>query len=183
MRSARLRLPASGPVIAASKKRSLCRNQGGLGPANSPHRLQLLVHDLGSVVVIAAPTHDDLVFAVVLDERNVQPPLRIALCHNFHQYFLEHRHVVALQKSSIAVLMNRWVTVPAKRGRVGKIDSTFHSVSARLKPLALSVVCERSQLQICPALREFFPEKLTESAGSNTHRNQVDKIPIKYLTL
>ena len=145
MRSARLRLPASGPVIAASKKRSLCRNQVGFGPASSLHRLQLLVHDLGSVVVIAAPTHDDLVFAVVLDERNVQPPLRIALCHNFHQYFLEHQHVVALQKSSIAALMNRWVTVRAKRGRVGKIDSTFHSVSARLKPLALSVVCERSQ--------------------------------------
>ena len=145
MRSARLRLPANGPVIAASKKHSLCRNQGGLGPANSQHRLQLLIHDLGSVVVIVAPIHDDLVFAIVLDEQNVQPPPRIALCRNFHQYFLEHRHVVALQKSSIVVLMNRWVTVRAKRGRVGQIDSTFHSVSARLKPLALSVVCERSQ--------------------------------------
>ena len=145
MRSARLRLPANGPVIVASKKRSLCRNQVGLGPANSPHRLQLLIHDLGSVVVIVAPIHDDLVFAIVLDEQNVQPPPRIALCRNFHQYFLEHRHVVALQKSSIAALMSRWVTVRAKRGRFGQIDSTFHSVSARLKPLALSVVCERSQ--------------------------------------
>ena len=102
-----MRLPASGLVIAASKKRSLCRNQVGLGPANSPHKLQQLVHDLGPVVAIAAPTHDGLVFAVVLDEPNVQPPLRTALCRNFHQYFLEHRHVVALQKSSIVVLMNR----------------------------------------------------------------------------
>ena len=87
--------------------------------------------------MIAVPIHDDLVFAVVLDERNVQPPLRIALCRNFHQYFLEHRHVVALQKSSIVVLKNRRVTVRAKKGRVGQIDSTFHPVLVRLKLRAL----------------------------------------------